>query len=211
MQPGEQLTLTLKLGDSVNRISIYSSQIKLKQEIMNSMTSIITLSMTIRKKLSKEAVAKEVNPVSLQDAIQSASIIEERSKGLVQFIEKYKKLTGLPRMQAEKFPASELLEKVEQLFNEELEEKGIRLIRPQRCHIELKADRQMLEQLLINLLKNSIEALRNTADPEIELACTRERGSGIGLNLCRQIMRSHKGRIHIESEAGKGTRVVLVL
>jgi len=276
MRPGDQLTISLKVGEAVNRISILSSQIKLKQdtvrivalndithqmeeqeilswrklirvinhEIMNSMTPIITLSMAIRKKLSKETPVEELNSVSLQDAILSASIIEERSKGLVQFIEKYKKLTGLPPMQAEKFPASELLEKVEQLFKEELEEKGIRLIRPRICNIELEADRQMLEQVLINLLKNSVEAVRNTSHPVIELACaregdkyihlavldngegipkdkleqvfvpfytTREDGSGIGLSLCRQIIRSHMGRIHIESEVGKGTRVVLIL
>lgn len=266
MRPEDQLTITIKNGSADRRLSIHSSQIRLKQEtvrivalndithqmeeqeilswkklirvinheIMNSMTPIITLSMAIRKKLSKEEA----------DAIQSASIIEERSKGLVQFIEKYKKLTALPPMKTQQIPVFKLLEKAEVLFKGELEDKGIRLSRPQECNIELNVDRQMLEQVLINLLKNSVEALQNSENPEIELACTRtadklihlsvsdngegipkdkleqvfvpffttrKDGSGIGLSLCRQIIRAHNGRMHIESEPGKGTRAIIIL
>jgi hypothetical protein len=40
---------------------------------------------------------------------------------------------------------------------------------------------------------------------------TRKEGSGIGLSLCRQIVRSHKGRMQIESEPEEGTRVIITL
>jgi len=279
MRTGDQLTKTLKKGGGDSLLSIYASQIKLKQEtvyivalndithqmeeqeilswkklirvinheIMNSMTPIITLSMAIRKKLAhggQVLPAEQLSNVALQDAIQSASIIEERSGGLVQFIERYKKLTGLPPMKIERFPAGELIPKVERLFKEEFKEKGIRFLGPKQCHIELEADRQMLEQVLINLVKNSVEALRLSEDPEIELSCyregekqvclsvrdngegigkdkleqvfvpfftTRKEGSGIGLSLCKQIIRSHNGKTHIESTPGEGTRVVITL
>lgn len=85
--------------------------------------------MAIRKKLSDEEEEKpkeQPTKVALKDAIQSASIIEERSKGLVQFIERYKKLTGLPPMKTERFPVNDLFVKMEQLFKEELLAKGIR-------------------------------------------------------------------------------------
>ncbi|RLD64922.1 MAG: ATP-binding protein, partial [Bacteroidetes bacterium] len=219
----------------------------INHEIMNSMTPIITLSMAIRKKLVKGEEAKQViqlSNVAIEDAIQSASIIEERSNNLVKFIERYKKLTGLPPMNIERFPAVDLFAKVVRLFKEDLIDKGIRMIWPTKCNAELEADRQMLEQVMINLVKNSMEALRNREDPEIELSCfrdaddhiclsvrdngegiqgdkleqvfvpfftTREEGSGIGLSLCKQIVRSHKGRTHIESAPGEGTRVVLTL
>jgi two-component system nitrogen regulation sensor histidine kinase NtrY len=196
------------------------------------MTPIITLAMAIRRKLSKEET----------DAIHSASIIEERSIALVHFIERYKKLTTLPPIKPERFLAEDLFARTEQLFKEELETKGIRFIRQASCNIELEADRQMLEQVLINLVKNAAEALQETKNPEIELFCqlesdqglyisirdngegipaekqeqvfvpfftTREKGSGIGLNLCRQIIRLHKGQIHIESIPGEGTSVIL--
>jgi nitrogen fixation/metabolism regulation signal transduction histidine kinase len=279
MRTGDQLTETLNKGGGDILLSIYHSQIRLKQEtvhiialndithqmeeqeilswkklirvinheIMNSMTPIITLAMAIRKKLSsgdRTKPAETSQQSSLQDAIHSADIIEERSSGLVQFIERYKKLTGLPPLKTERFPAGELIQKIEQLFQEEFKEKGIRFLGPSKCNIELEADRQMLEQVLINLVKNSVEALQNSEDPQIELACyregdkhiclavhdngegiaedkleqvfvpfftTRKKGSGIGLSLCRQIIRSHKGRTHIESEPGEGTRVVITL
>ena len=264
MWPADQLTITVKHGATDKRISIHTSQIKLKKEtvrivalndithqmeeqeilswkklirvinheIMNSMTPIITLAMAIRRKLSKEET----------DAIHSASIIEERSIALVHFIERYKKLTTLPPIKPERFLAEDLFARTEQLFKEELETKGIRFIRQASCNIELEADRQMLEQVLINLVKNAAEALQETKNPEIELFCqlesdqglyisirdngegipaekqeqvfvpfftTREKGSGIGLNLCRQIIRLHKGQIHIESIPGEGTSVIL--
>jgi signal transduction histidine kinase len=134
--------------------------------------------------------------------------------------------------------------KVEQLFNEEMKEKGIGLNLPRQCDMQMEADRQMMEQVMINLVKNSMEAVQNTADPQIDLACyqdrenriclqvddngegippdkldqvfipfftTREKGSGIGLSLCRQIIRSHQGSTYIESEPGKGTRVIITL
>ena len=217
----------------------------INHEIMNSMTPIITLAMAIRKKLSdgdRTKPAEQISTVALEDAIQSASIIEERSIGLVQFIEKYKKLTTLPPIKLERFPAGDLFARTEQLFKEEISKKGIRLILQAACNTEIKADRQMLEQVLINLIKNATEALRETENPEIELSCrlendqdlrisirdngegippekqeqvfipfftTRENGSGIGLSLCRQIIRLHKGQIHMESSQGGGTLVIL--
>jgi len=219
----------------------------INHEIMNSMTPIITLSMAIRKKLSGKGGAgtrRKPDSETLEDAVQSASIIEERSKDLVQFIERYKKLTGLPAIKPEKFAAMDLFTKIDQLFSKEFEQQGIRLKLPEQCDVQLEADRQMMEQVLINLVKNSVEALHNTADPVIELSChknredrlclqvsdngegipvdkllqvfipfftTREKGSGIGLSLCRQIIRSHQGTTYIESEPGQGTRVIITL
>ena len=219
----------------------------INHEIMNSMTPIITLSMAIRKKLtsSEGTIQKrELTESALIDANQSASIIEERSRGLIEFIERYKKLTGLPPMKLEHFPTGSLFKKIDQLFRSELENKGIRLSWPADCNIVLEADRQMLEQVLINLIKNAVEATQDTKDPEIVLSCspagdkhihlsvsdngegiskdkleqvfipfftTRAEGSGIGLSLCRQIIRSHQGKMQIESEPGKGTRVLIIL
>ena len=217
----------------------------INHEIMNSMTPIITLTLAIRKKLMKgegNKTAVKHERADLKDAINSAGIIEERSRGLVSFINRYKKLTGLPPLNKSTILAKDLFLKIENLFGEELQEKGIRLIYEPECMHRIEADQEMLEQVLINLVKNAAEALEDCNNPEIKLLCysdtdrnlcltvsdngegipadrlgqvfvpfytTREEGSGIGLSLCRQIMRLHKGRINIESEQGKGTRVNL--
>jgi signal transduction histidine kinase len=103
---------------------------------------------------------------------------------------------------------------------------------------------EMLEQVLINLVRNSVEALGNTPDPLVRLSCdtdrdghiclvvrdngegipedrleqvfvpfytTRDDGSGIGLSLCRQIVRLHGGKITIDSGLGEGTTIKLLL
>jgi len=209
----------------------------INHEVMNSMTPIITLATAIRNKLTKIKT-----PEALDDAVKSAGIIEERSSGLVGFIERYKKLTGLPSPKMARFRAGELLAKIEHLFTESMKDQNIQLSCHSDCSIDLEADRQMMEQVLINLVQNAAEAVRNSNKPEIELSCfteaenqvcisvrdngegipaekleqvfvpfftTREEGSGIGLSLCKQIMRLHQGRIHIESKPGKGTQVIL--
>ena len=219
----------------------------INHEIMNSMTPIITVSMAIRKKLAhgnKAGRVEQLSEEALADAIESARIIEERSSGLVAFIERYKKLTSLPPLKLERFSAEELFAKMDQFFRADLKAKKIRIRWPESCHTTLEADRQMLEQVMINLVKNSMEALHNREDPEIVLSChldaedriclsvsdngegvpadkleqvfvpfftTREQGSGIGLSLCKQIIQSHGGSIHMESAPGKGTRVVIHL
>jgi len=219
----------------------------INHEIMNSMTPIITLSMAIRRKLANGTESKQPEQLSeatLEDAIESATIIGERSSGLVQFIERYKKLTNLPPLKIKRFKAVDLFAKMYYLLREDIQASNIRFIWPESCSLELDADRHMLEQVLINLVKNSIEALQHCENPEIELAChqdaedkisltvtdngegiprdkldqvfvpfftTREKGSGIGLSLCKQIIRSHGGSMHVESTPGQGTQVVILL
>ena len=269
MPAGEEVSVTRHSGGREVRLALKKTQIRLKQEevqivalndithqmeeqeisswkklirvinheIMNSMTPIITLAMAIRKKVAGGRAGQ------MEDAIQSASIIEERSNSLVGFIERYKKLTSLPPPDPETFMVSELFEQIHRLFTEELAGKGIRMKLPGACPYKLSADRQMMEQVLINLVKNAGEALKDTPDPLIELSCresggkllitigdngegiapdrleqvfvpffsTREDGSGIGLSLCRQIIRLHGGSIRVDSEPGKGTEVSILL
>jgi signal transduction histidine kinase len=146
----------------------------INHEIMNSMTPIITVSMAIRKKLAhgnKAGRVEQLSEEALADAIESARIIEERSSGLVAFIERYKKLTSLPPLKLERFSAEELFAKMDQFFRADLKAKKIRIRWPESCNTTLEADRQMLEQVMINLVKNSMEALHNREDPEIVLSC----------------------------------------
>ncbi len=112
----------------------------------------------------------------------------------------------------------------------------------QPAGLTVLADQSMLEQVLINLLKNAREALENTREGKVEIIArrkeegkilisvadngcgipqeslsqifipfytTRDKGSGIGLSLSRQIMRLHKGSISVESEMNRGTKFVL--
>jgi len=269
LQPGQELTERIHTGGSRKYLSVNCSRIKqgpnyiniitlndismqmeeqeitswkklirvINHEIMNSMTPIITLSTAIRNKLTRVR-----SPEAMEDAVKSAGIIGERSSGLIGFIERYKKLTGLPAPDMERFSAGELLSKIEDLYRESMNSLHIDLSCQSDCDIEVVADREMMEQVLINLVQNAVDAVAGSSHPEIELSCftesnkqvcisvrdngegiptdrleqvfvpfftTREKGSGIGLSLCRQIMRLHQGSIEMDSKAGEGTRVIL--
>ncbi|UCG26732.1 MAG: hypothetical protein JSV24_07045 [Bacteroidales bacterium] len=215
-------------------------------EIMNSITPITTLTLAIRKRLMNGNLKKqagEVNDDDIDVALSSTEIIEERSKGLVHFIEKYRKITKFPPLRLIDENISDMFERITRLFREQLEQKGIKLSTTIHQKKKLKADPQMIDQVMINLIKNSLEALKGEDDPCIELKSypdkdqrvvisvrdngtgipeenmddifvpfftTKEDGSGIGLNVCRQIMRLHKGEIYINSRYGKGTVAHLV-
>ena len=139
-------------------------------EIMNSMTPIITLTSAIKRKFSYPNENKPVvniKRIDMEDALASADIIEERSKGVIHFINQYRKLTKLPPLQVESIDISKLFKRIEYLFKEQLEMKNIRLVTTIQHKKTLMADIRMIEQVLINLVKNAFEALGNVANPVI--------------------------------------------
>ncbi len=216
-------------------------------EIMNSITPITTLTTAIRRKLEttgRECGATDMVLHNIKDAVTSTEIIEERSNGLIHFIDQYKRLTKLPPLRLTKIDIQALFDRMEYLFHEQLNEKGIRLDTSVIAAREFLGDQQMIEQVLINLIKNAIEALEGWKDPGIELKSfadgegrvivrvadngpgipanhldqvfipfftTKEKGSGIGLSLSKQIIRLHKGEIHLQTDEGKGTSFFLKL
>ena len=214
-------------------------------EIMNSITPITTLTLAIRKKIKGSKRRESSIEISKEDvdvALSSTEIIEERSKGLIHFIEKYRKITKLPPLKLSHCDIQELFGRIKLLYSQQLSENRIELLIEVHQIKSFKGDPQLVEQVLINLVKNSMEAFLEQPQPQIILKSfpdkdqrtiisvldngsgirlenmeeifipfftTKEDGSGIGLNVCRQIMRQHKGEIFVKSEEGKGTTVSL--
>lgn len=197
----------------------------LTHEIMNSITPIISLSET----LSEREMTEKNYPV-MQQGMQT---IHRRSKGLLEFVENYRRLTRLPSPVRRPISASILLQDLRKLFSEEY----IHIEMPEVDHI-LQIDRTQIEQVLINLIKNAQEACGKTENPRIEVKVsasvswqcliavedngvgilpevqdkifvpfftTKVTGSGIGLSLCRQIMNRHGGNVTVQSTIGKGS------
>lgn len=206
----------------------------LTHEIMNSIAPIISLSETVTERAELNGMNERDYAIMLQ-AIQT---IHRRSKGLLGFIENYRKLTRIPTPAMRIFPVSALFSDLQKLVPMDGVE-CIYSVKP--SELRLYADRGMVEQVLINLLKNAVEACADSARPEVRVEAfrqngitvmtisdngsgivpealdkvfvpfftTKPKGSGIGLSLCRQIMNRHGGNITVASDVEKGTTFTL--
>ena len=146
----------------------------LRHEIMNSITPISSLTSTLREILEHDLTKKEslyeLNDESAEDLKEGLSTIESRSKGLIKFIDAYREYTSLPQPNIKTIRLKELIERVSQLLRTELKKTTVTFI--PHCeseYITIQADEEMIEQVLINLIKNAIEALADKPNGRIEL------------------------------------------
>jgi len=219
----------------------------LSHEILNSVTPVINLASASRSSLGKIKTSEPLsnnNMEELNDIILNNEIIEERMKGLSDFVIRYKKASSIPNPERERSGLSTIISHVINLMKDEIERLNIKIsINLSSPDIEVRGDKNLIEQVLINILKNSVEALAGSDKKQIDIDCsardqktvititdtgegisreniervflpfftTREKGSGIGLSLSRQIIRLHGGTLDIWSEPGKGTRVEITI
>ncbi len=146
----------------------------LTHEIMNSVTPIASLASTANDLLmqipEEKSRKKEELSLTLDDVSSAVSTIEKRSQGLLHFVESYRKLTRIPKPDFEIFPVKELFDRVGQLMQSQIHEQNIdfhTLIDPES--LELTADSEMIEQVLINLIINAIQARESRRKSRIGL------------------------------------------
>jgi signal transduction histidine kinase len=162
-----------------------------RHEIINSLTPITTLTTAIRRRFisgTRRKALSELTDEQINDTLNSVEVIEERSKGLVDFIERFKGITDLPGIKAGTVSIKAIFNTVGTLFAKELNEKDIELntqIIPEG--LTAQGDAKLLEQVLINLVKNSIEAIENRSG-RIALASYHNSG-----NLTIQVTDNGKG------------------
>ena len=146
----------------------------LRHEIMNSITPIASLTSTMKDILVEdleEVNGKyELNEEAVDDLQDGLGTIENRSKGLIRFIDAYRDYTSIPLPRIKPVLVDELLEHVSQLMKIELRQFKIDYsisTLPKRQQINI--DEELIEQVLINLIKNAIEALHETDNPTIKV------------------------------------------
>jgi nitrogen fixation/metabolism regulation signal transduction histidine kinase len=146
----------------------------LRHEIMNSITPISSLTSTLREILDHDMEKKEnhyeLKDEGAEDLREGLSTIENRSKGLIKFIDAYREYTSLPKPNMKTIRLKELIERVAQLMRPELKKTRVSFhYECQSEYVTIQADAEMIEQVLINLLKNAIEALHDTPEPVLSL------------------------------------------
>ena len=188
----------------------------LTHEIMNTVTPIASLSETL---LGFEDVSEEV-----RDGLDT---ISQSSRGLIKFVESYRNLTRVAPPVKKAFYFREVAERVISLTREQALITGAVCTYVEKSEdILLYADEGQITQILINLVKNAIqaEARKIEISAEIDMSehviinisndgrpiskesqeeifvpffTTKQEGTGIGLSLSRQIMRLHNGSLNL--------------
>lgn len=145
----------------------------LTHEIMNSIAPVTSLSESLGNYFQKEGKAispDEVNEKMISNTIRGLEIIREQGKGLINFVDSYRKFTRLPKPDKKLISVNELLEKTALLWQTELSSRKLKItVRLTDKKLYILADEKLISQVLINLLKNAVESLADRKDAAIEL------------------------------------------
>lgn len=146
----------------------------LTHEIMNSITPISSLTKTVNQMLFEQDNSsfklKEIDSDDLEDVSLALETIGKRSEGLLNFVNIYRNLTRIPKPNFRHILIADLFKSLEHLFAVQLRDKKIVFsskILPDNLY--LTADQDLVEQVLINLLLNAIQACQNVDHPTIRI------------------------------------------
>lgn len=139
-------------------------------EIMNSVAPISSLAETLKNNIQETMRANENSKESLSDIETGISTIKKRSEGLLRFTETYRNLSKITRANVAKVPVIDLFEQVQQLMQPTIEKKKIELeVILRDPFLAFEADADLLEQVLINLVLNAIDAVKDRPSPKVKL------------------------------------------
>jgi two-component system nitrogen regulation sensor histidine kinase NtrY len=146
----------------------------LTHEIMNSIAPISSLSSTVESMVhpyaSGEKEVPEIDMETISEIQGALQTINKRSTGLMNFVETYRSLTKIPEPNFAVVSMKDLIQNVHTLMKKEVQQKNITLSTTlEPGTIELHVDEQMIEQVLINLVKNSVQALDGCRDGRIQI------------------------------------------
>jgi signal transduction histidine kinase len=137
-------------------------------EIMNSIAPISSLAVTLKSRLQESVVELDNKSGALEDLELGIDTIKRRSEGLLKFAETYRNLNKINTLNTQKVLLRDLFENLHHLMLPTLQEKQIDLqIVLKDPDLQLDVDVNLFEQVLINLVVNGIEALKNKEDRQI--------------------------------------------
>lgn len=177
---------------------------------------------------------------------EACGLMHSQAEGVRRFLDSYYNLTHIPEPNMEPVRATTYFGNLRQFVRSELQQRGlpddmVSFTVPDG--MELIIDTALMNQVMLNLVRNALDALEGRTGGRVEVVLTvsdqrpyltvtdngdgipdeimanlfqpfyttKERGTGIGLCLCRQIIRKHGGELNIRSKPGRGTVLIMTL
>lgn len=116
---------------------------------------------------------QQINVKTIAATLQGLNVIKEQGKGLMSFVESYRKLTRVPEPEKKLFKVAELMSRVQILYNSLEKSDRIKLsISLQNPELQIFADQNLILQVLLNLVKNALEANENNKKGKITVSAS---------------------------------------
>ena len=144
----------------------------LTHEIMNSITPISSLAATVQEMMfidpDNDRQLKALDPEDLDGIGSALKTIQNRSQGLLNFVEIYRNLTRIPKPNFRYFDVKEIFDRASELMKPKMDKINIQCFsKVIPTDLKITADPDLIDQVVINLLLNAIDAIKNTPNPKI--------------------------------------------
>lgn len=148
----------------------------LAHEMLNSFTPVSSLASTMKAITEDEKgeliSLDQMDPEDVHDINMAATTIKRRSEGLLDFVKDYRTISNVPIPQRTKINVKQFLASIGLLMKLSIEEANVDLkILPIPANATINADGKLIEQVFINLINNSIHALKGRNQPIIKISC----------------------------------------
>lgn len=146
----------------------------LRHEIMNSITPIVSLTATIDNMLASSD--GPIDPETADDVRAAIGAIRNRSEGLMRFTETYRSLTRLPPPKFQLVDANDIVKRVKLLYQPVFEKTGVKFQAVlSEGPVIFNGDVELIEQVIINLVKNGIHACEGRENPTVTITTSKNK------------------------------------
>ncbi|MEO8773062.1 MAG: HAMP domain-containing sensor histidine kinase [Gelidibacter sp.] len=142
-------------------------------EIMNSIAPISSLAETLQKSIQESLDHSQPEKLELEDINAGLNSIKKRSEGLMKFAKTYRSLNKITHVNKTKIKASDLFDSINELMKPSLENKNVQLnFELNDPNLTFEIDAYLIEQVLINLILNAIDATETVSKPQISVSAS---------------------------------------
>ena len=160
----------------------------LTHEIMNSVTPISSLAATVdgdlKNNIEENKDRYEIEKDDLDDIHRAIQTIQRRSEGLIRFVSDFRNLTRIPTPHLKEVRVKEIFQRVLTLLKHDLDQFNIHVVTSVKpADLLIKVDPELIEQVMINIVKNAIQALEEKPEKQIKLSARRDSKNNVTIRI----------------------------